>query len=488
MEKLKENERLNNIIKLLFIIASIMFAVPSIIYLLQKGTVLDFTNEFKFLLNDEDTLKQTLIYALILISMTILYFLIIKRREKIFKNSKRMFIFIAIIAIIFIVVVPFTSSDIFYYLGIGRINSTYSQNPYYTTIMDFVEDGDNAKFLENDTVLLKGYKNFWADTTVVYGPVWTLICKLVASLSFGSIDIGLLVFKMLNVLAHMLCCYLIYKITKKKIFVLLYGLNPFIMIEAIANVHNDIFIVLLTLLSLYFLVKKKNLLLSVLCLSLATGIKYLTIILLPFVIIYYFRNEKPWVRFIKCIEYGLIFLAFLILPYLLYVRDFHVLKGLLTQQEKVTKNFYVIICKYLTKPEGLVEIISKTLLGAFAIIYFFVCVTLLNKRKISFRKEIQKAQYFLIAFLFLIITNFQPWYIMWLFPLMIWQKSNIVKLVIQISLISQFANTILLIYSEAWENGVPFAFAMMVGIFVAIYLNNNKKFKKLYNTKNIARA
>ena len=176
MEKLKENERLNKIIKILFIITSIMFAVPSIIYLMQNGTVLNFTKEFKFLLNDSDTLKQTAVYMLILISMTILYFLIIKRREKIFKNTKRMFIFIAIIAIIFIAVVPFTSSDVFYYVGIGRIDSTYSQNPYYTTIMDFVESGDNAKFLENDTVLLKGYRNFWTDTTVVYGPVWTLTC------------------------------------------------------------------------------------------------------------------------------------------------------------------------------------------------------------------------------------------------------------------------------------------------------------------------
>ena len=194
MEKLKENEKLNKIIKILFIITAIMFAIPSIIYLIQNGTILNFTKEFKFLLNDSDTLKQTAVYMLILISMTILYFLIIKRREKIFKNTKRMFIFIAIIAIIFIAVVPFTSSDVFYYLGIGRINSAYSQNPYYTTIMDFVESGDNAKFLENDTVLLKGYRNFWTDTTVVYGPVWTLACRIIAGMSFGNIDFRFITF------------------------------------------------------------------------------------------------------------------------------------------------------------------------------------------------------------------------------------------------------------------------------------------------------
>ena len=33
---------------------------------------------------------------------------------------------------------------------------------------------------------------------------------------------------------------LIYKITKKDLFVLLYGLNPFVLFEALVNVHNDI--------------------------------------------------------------------------------------------------------------------------------------------------------------------------------------------------------------------------------------------------------
>ena len=74
----------------------------------------------------------------------------------------------------------------------------------------------------------------------------------------------------------------------------------------------------------------------------------------------------------------------------------------------------------------------------------------------------QVANYFLMAFTFLLITNFQPWYIMWLFPLMMWQKANNIRLIIQISLISQFANSVFLAYDEGWRNGVPFTFLMVL--------------------------
>ena len=64
-----------------------------------------------------------------------------------------MFVWIIIISIVFIAVLPFMCSDVFYYLGIGRLAGTYGQNPYYVTINDFVEEGNNKQLLETDTVL-----------------------------------------------------------------------------------------------------------------------------------------------------------------------------------------------------------------------------------------------------------------------------------------------------------------------------------------------
>lgn len=299
MIKNKQN-KINQFIKILFIIASILFAMPSIIYLVQKNTIFQFGPYFQFLYElPVSRMTQTLLYIIILTILSVLYFIIIKNRKEIFESNKKMFLFIAITALIFVVVLPFTCSDVFYYLGIGRLDSTYHQNPYYTTIRDFVEQENNSQYLQTDTVLAQGYSNDWADSTVVYGPIWTLICKLVAGLSFGNIDFALLIFKLVNVLVHLCNCYLIYKIAHKKIFTLLYGLNPFILIEGIACVHNDMFVALFLLIALYFLAKRKNLVVSIVFLAMATAIKYFTIILLPFVIIYYFREEKPLQRLRK---------------------------------------------------------------------------------------------------------------------------------------------------------------------------------------------
>ncbi len=465
-EKVIEFINSKKIILIVFVLATIIFAIPSMKYLLENGTIRNFNEYFKFCLDDTTSqFGQTIIYIAILIILTIVYFLIVKNRNKLFKNNKQMYMYIAIISLIFVVVVPFLSSDVFYYLGVGRLDSKYGQNPYYVTIKDFVESGENSQYLEQDTVLAKGYENDWGSTTVVYGPVWTLICKIVAGISFGNIDIALLVLKLFNIASHLLNCYLIYKLTGKKLFVLLYGLNPYMFIESIANVHNDIYVVTCILASLYFLLKKKNLIVSVVFLALSTAIKYFAILLLPFMIIYYFRDKKPLERLKKCFLYGMLFVFIVGITYLLYIQDIQVLSGIITQQQKFAKNFYIILMEYFDR-SNLVTNVNAVFLSLFIIIYFFTCLTVLYKKQITFREEMRKAEYFLIAFLFLLITNFQPWYIMWLFPLMMWQKKKMIQFVVQIALISQFANSVFLINGEGWRNGTPFTFFMLLGIFV----------------------
>ena len=153
----------------------------------------------------------------------------------------------------------------------------------------------------------------------------------------------------------------------------------------------------------------------------------------------------------------------LAIPYLFYVQDGQVLSGLLIQQEKLAKNFYIIITEYFKEPSLSVSTVNHVLLGSFMIIYFFTCVILLNKKEIRFREEMKKANYFIMAFLFLLITNFQPWYIIWLFPLLMWQSSENIRWIPQIALVSEFANSVFLTYNESWQNGTPFTFIFIVG-------------------------
>ncbi len=478
-DTVKKDKIIDNFLKVAIVISSIFFVMPSIRYYMETETILNFKAYFQFLLNTEDRLVQTAIYLLVFLLLTITYVFLIKRRKTAFKSIKSVLILVAIVSIVFIMAIPFMCSDVFYYLGVGRIDSTYWQNPYYTTIQDFVETGDNVRYLQEDTVLAQGYANDWKDSTVVYGPVWQLICKGVAFLSFGNIDIGLLVFKIVNVLIHLINCYLIWKITNKKIFSLIYGLNPFILIEGISSVHNDMFVVMFILLAIYFLKNKRKILPSVVFLSLGAGIKYFPIILLPFMIIYHFREEKPLKRFLECIKYGIIFMLVLFVPYLIYIQDLNVMAGIFTQQEKLAKSIYILISEYFNKPENIVKITKTTLLGIFAIIYFFTCVVILNKKDIKFKNMMEKANCFLVPFIFLLITNFQPWYIMWLFPIIMFQKPDTIKMELGISLISEIANSVFLVYTEGWRNGTPFIFIMLLGAFLMLmYIKKERELRR----------
>ena len=480
MEKQKKvDDKLNMLLKILFIVSCLLFAVPSICYYFEMGTILEFDRYYQFLLNKTDIKIQTVWYLIILSIITITYYVIIKKRNKIFRDFKSIMIFVTIVSLIFVIVIPFISSDIFYYLGIGRIDGEYGQNPYYVTIKQFVEDTNNSNYLNEDTVLKQGYLNVWSDTTVVYGPIWTLICRMVATMSFGNIDIGLAIFKLVNVLVHLCNCYLFYKISNKKIFSLLYGINPFILIEGIAHVHNDIFVILFTLLAFYYLLKKKNLIVSIIFIALATAIKYFTILLLPFIIIYYFKEEKPSKRLLQCIKYGLVFLGVLLGCYLIYIQDLSVFNGLIVQNEKLAKGIYIIILDYFNDIPDVIENTKTIMLGSFAIIYFFACIIILNKKEIKFNKEIKTANYFIVAFLFLLITNFQPWYIMWLFPCLIWQKADVIKLTIGMSILSQFVNSIFLMYEENWHYGTPFIFILIVGTLATYIFNQNKRKERI---------
>ena len=161
--------------------------------------------------------------------------------------------------------------------------------------------------------------NWWRYETVVYGPLWTLICKLLTSISFGNIDVALAIFKGTNLIVHLINCLLIWKIAHKKKFVLIYGTNPAILFEALSNVHNDIFRVLFILLAIYFVTKKNNLKLSVAIVAMATAIKYLGILILPFIILYHLRKKNILEKIKYCVLYGLDFIVILVGFYAIYV-------------------------------------------------------------------------------------------------------------------------------------------------------------------------
>ena len=63
-----------------------------------------------------------------------------------------------------------------------------------------------------------------------------------------------------------------------------------------------------------------------------------------------------------------------------------------------------------------------------------------------------------------------------------WQKKENSLLIMQIALISQFANAVFLINGEGWKNGTPFTFFMVLGICICFIFRDN--FQKVLKEKN----
>jgi hypothetical protein len=393
-------------------------------------------------LNIENRVLQTIVFLIIFILWVYMFYKVIQKRKELFKDFKSVFKFILLITIVCTSILPFTSSDIFYYMGVARIDGYYLQNPYAVSIKTFCFSEENFKYLETDTMLRKGFENIWSSQIQAYGATWSIIGKLIGILSLGKIDIGILMLKILCVIAHLANCYLIYKLSNRKLFVLLYGLNPVILLEEIANCHNDIFVITFTLLAFYFCIKKKNASLSVLFLAIATSIKYFTILFLPIIVLYLCQNKDIKHRIFSCLKYGIMFVIVVAFTYVPYASTTYILDGIKLQETKASKSFWILFVT--NNPNRFIhfKIAWGILIGIFTILYVSYCFYLLFKKNISFRKEMQNILFFLIFFIFCLITNFQTWYTLWLVPILIWQKAKNIKLIMQILLSAQLSYAI----------------------------------------------
>ena len=496
--KEKDEELMNikkfNILKVALIIFSVLFIIPSIVYLIQNKTVMGFDTYYNFFITEDGSMKtlSTILYLLIFICSVIIYLIIIKQKD-IFKNLKQLLIYIGIIGIIFIFMLPWTSSDIFYYMGVGELNSVYGQNPYYVTMEEYYEQNeDNIQ----DEIFEQGASSYWAGTTVVYGPIAQLIFSVLTKLSFKNINICLLLFKIINLAFHILNCYLIYKLTKKIKFVMIYGLNPFIFLEFIGNVHNDIIIVAFILLSLYFLIRKKQILPSVIFLAIGAGIKYFTLLLLPIIVLYHFRNEKSIAkRFLRCVQYGLIFLGIVLLEYAIYYEDISIFTAMMAQTNKLSKSIYSALLVFLENTFGymvffknqiyygtevsyyIVNTLNTAVLYIFIFIYIKFCIDLLTERKIKFIEQIRKYNNILIIFM-LFFTTFQQWYLIWFFATIIWQKPKNIKNILVLSAITEIANSVYMFKYESYYFD-PYFISTIIILFIIWKIFNSKFFKKV---------
>jgi len=470
----------SKILLYLMIIITIILCIPSILYLIENKTVDGFDAYYTYTLKPWDNLKTGLINGIIVISllviMSTLYILIIKKQNEIFNSRKQILIFIIIISFLFMLILPYLSDDIYYYIGDSWISAEYNENPYYTSVQDLKNKGINDEILRNT--------GYWSATTTIYGPVWNGIAKFLVSLSFGSLTAALFIFKIASYLIHILNCYIIYKLTKSNKYILLYGLNPLVLMEFLSNVHNDIYLILFILLALYYMIRKKNIVLTIIFLALSICIKYSTILLVPFILIYLFKDKSIGKRILYSFISGLSIVALVVVLYVPYYRDFTIFTNMLIQGDKYNQSLMLFLL--LNIDENIFLKIRSLSIPIFVIIYIITILTVIFKKKILFRDLIRKYNVLMLIFIFLILTTFQKWYILWLLPTIIWQNNMMRKYIIYLTVIAIIPSINYFVSGiETYKNGNLYSVNVFtIGITVLMFNILVKYIKKIVKRRN----
>ena len=484
MNKLKQQMNEQVSYKILYILVLIIMIIPSILYIAKHKTILNFTEYFTFFLHRPITSLECIIgavlFGIVFILLIYLYFKILKNSTKEFQNIKQVLIFVLLISIMFGIILPITSSDIFYYIGTGWLESNYHQNPYYTTSYEVRVENPNDEILQKTGT--------WENRIVVYGPLWSLICRFLSSMSFGSIDIALCLYKIVAIGIHIINTLIVFKITGRKKFALLYGINPFILIEMISNLHNDLYLIFFTLLALYFLLKKKNIILTIVFMAFATCVKYVSVLLIPFMVLYYLKNKKILQKILYCLLYAIIFISIVVLLYLMYAKDLEIFSTIFQMRGETRGTIYSILNRISIKTQidflHYGKIIFTTI---FILVFIDALIYMFVKKKNNIRNTIRKYNNVILAFIFIFLTIIFPWYISWLISTIFWLKGKNIKKILYLQFAYELSIvTNIALCSDNWRISIlniPIILILMM-VFIKIEKIKNKHILKMKGVEN----
>lgn len=279
---------------LCFLIFSYLFIDPNLLYLHKLYSGFAFNNRQ----------LTTALYISFILIFFLFYFLILRLGKRGLFGFKdcRLYLILTIVLLVFSYP-AMLSFDIFNYIATSKVLFFYHENPYIIMPVEFTKD----------PLLLFMHA---ANKTALYGPVWILLTGIPYLLGFGNFLLTLLNFKLFVVLFYIGTISIIWKISKNFTTLLLFALNPLIIIETLLSGHNDIVMMFFALLSFYLLMKKR-IFLAVIFIIVSILIKYATLFLLPiFIYVSIKKIKKTEIKWEKVFSYSaiLMIIAFLLSP------------------------------------------------------------------------------------------------------------------------------------------------------------------------------
>ena len=327
------------------------------------------------------------------------YFIILK------KVKKEQAILIAgagiLLRLIFLFAIPTLSDDFLRFLWDGNL-MVHDINPYAfkpSEVPEAAAIAYNKEMLE-----LVQSKNFYA----VYPPALQYLFYLAALIAPDSVVGSVIVLRSIILLAEagtlLLLIKLIklYKLSEKNI--LIYALNPLVIIELTGNLHFEVLMITFVLLAVFMILNKRNIW-GAAAFSLAIAVKLIPLIFLPFLIRY-----MGWKKSIPFLIWIGFFTIILFLPFDIFLSLKNILAStrLYFQYFEFNASIYFIL-RWIGYQIYGYNLIQK--IGVILSLITTISIIILVFKTTSNKNRIFGFMLFALGIYFFFATTINPWYI-----------------------------------------------------------------------------
>lgn len=369
-----------------------------------------------------------------------------------YKNPPpRRWIYLAVIFVgaIFLFLPPLASGDALTSLFRIKIFALTGTNPYIIAPSQFPGDPWTTG-------------TSWRHIPMPYGPLWTLGSVIFFPFIKGSLASALFVYKLVISAAAVACGRLLYIISERletngRKTEILFLWNPLLILTVFSDSHNDILMILLLLLGLFFLLKDKYQF-ALLALTGSILIKYATILVLPFFLLAIYRKLGNIKAILKTVLPAIILSLGL---FYIFWQGSYTFRGVLLASGIVSPNSLIAhTANLFGLGIGFFVKAKEWIFGLAAVTVVIIVFWSARARG----RIIKGATFSLMALLFF-VTDLFNWYLLWPLALLpLWEKDKPPLLLIALTIFG-----VLHIYQPFWNTAILTAVIAPFIIFVDIY-------------------
>jgi hypothetical protein len=275
-----------------------------------------------------------------------------------------------------------TTLDPYDYIARGRITGLHGGNPYVLKPEDYPQDP------------FTDYVS-WRGATSAYGPLWETTSALTSLLAGGQLWPNLLAYKGLALVGY-LCSVLLIAAILRRVApqralagTLLFAWNPLILMEGLANGHNDMLMVALLLGAFWALSQtfrpaetpsatglrwdRTYGWIALVLLAASILIKFIPVLLLPLFLLYLLAREEKWWRWLAWGALFLIPAVLLIAEYYLVFWQWPEIGNTVLRRADMFRMSNASVIKealqQIISPEEAQAVVTWPFLGAFVVAY-----------------------------------------------------------------------------------------------------------------------